>query len=326
MKNKKVLKPLIIAGTIIVILYSIIYSITLFFVYTAFRPVKPENSPDSPACITDPKDRLYHDAEYEINFHDEQKRSFMWLLSAAQTVSIKSYDGLNLNARFALQPDSHNYVILMHGFRDSTKYISSYAKMFYEKGFNVLVPGQRGHGWSEGNIVDMSAFTPYDVKSWTEFICSHDTEAKIAFWGVSMGGSTVMQATGLELPANVICCIEDCGFSSMWDEFVYQISNGYHLPGRQFMTIFNIYIKRHLKIDSKKVSAENAVSKSHIPTLFIHGDEDTYVPFFMLDIVYDAANCPKEKLVVEGGTHARAAFVNPELYWNTVFAFTAKYF
>ena len=326
MKNKKVLKPFIIAGTIIVILYSIIYSLTIFFVYTAFHPVKPENTPDSPAFINDTKDRLYHDAEYEIKFYEDQKRSFMWLLSLAEDVTIKSYDGLNLNGRFALQPDSHNYVILMHGYRDSTKYISSYARKFYEKGFNVLVPGQRGHGWSEGKIVDMSAFTPYDVKSWAEFISSRDEQAKIALWGVSMGGSTVMQATGLELPASVVCCIEDCGFSSMWDEFVYQISNEYHLPGKACMTIFDLYLKRHLKVDSKKVSAANAVSKSYIPTLFIHGDADTYVPFYMLDIVYDAANCPKEKLIVEGGTHARAAFVNPELYWKTVFDFTGKYF
>ena len=326
MKNKKIVKPFIIAGTIIVILYSIIYSVTLFFVYTAFHPVKSEKNPDSPACLADSKEIKPDAAEYDINFYDEQNRCFMWLLSVSETVTIKSYDGLNLNARFAQQPDSHNYVILMHGFRDSTKYISSYAKKFYEKGFNVLLPGQQGHGWSEGNIVDMSAFTPFDVKSWTEFICSRDNEAKIAFWGVSMGGSTVMQATGLELPANVICCIEDCGFSSMWDEFVYQISSEYHLPGKQAMSLFNIYIKRHLKIDSKKVSAANAVSKSYIPTLFIHGDADTYVPFYMLDIVYDAANCPKEKLVVEGAPHARAAFVNPKLYWDTVFSFIGKYF
>lgn len=326
MKNKKVIKSFIIAGTIIAILYSIIYSVTLFFVYTAFRPVKPENSADSPACITDPKDRLYHDAEYEIYFRDEQKRSFPWLISASETVTTKSFDGLNLNARFALQADSHNYIILMHGYRDSTKYISSYARKFYEKGFNVLVPGQRGHGWSEGKIVDLSAFTPYDVKSWAEFISSRDEEAKIAFWGVSMGGSTVMQASALELPPNVICCIEDCGFSSMWDEFVYQISREYHLPGKPAMSIFNLYLKRHLKIDSKKVSAANAVSKSNIPTLFIHGDADTYVPFYMLDIVYDSANCPKEKLIIEGASHARAAFVNPELYWKAVFAFLEKYF
>ena len=135
-----------------------------------------------------------------------------------------------------------------------------------------------------------------------------------------------MQATGLDLPSNVVCCVEDCGFTSIWDEFVYQIDTFYHLPGELLMNVFQLYISRHLKIDCKKVSALNAVTKSKIPTLFIHGDVDDYVPFYMLDILYDAAACPKEKLVIKGATHARSVFAEPDLYWDTVFAFTDRYF
>ncbi len=326
MKNKKIVKISVITGIIILILFSIIQASCTYFVYTGFGPVKPENNPDSPACIIDPKSTHHSDNPLSIRNYEEKERCFPWLLSVCETVSIKSFDGLNLNARLALQPDNHNYVILMHGYRDSTKNVSMYAKKFYEKGFNILVPGQRGHGWSQGKFVDMSAFTPYDVKSWVEFINEKDPLAKIALWGISMGGSTVMQATGLDLPSNVVCCVEDCGFTSIWDEFVYQIDTFYHLPGELLMNVFQLYISRHLKIDCKKVSAQNAVSKSKIPTLFIHGDIDDYVPFYMLDILYDAAACPKEKLVIKGATHARSVFAEPDRYWDTVFAFTDRYF
>ena len=69
-----------------------------------------------------------------------------------------------------------------------------------------------------------------------------------------------------------------------------------------------------------------AVSKSNIPTLFIHGDKDTFVPFEMLEKVYAAASCEKEKLVVPHAEHGNAMDVNPELYWTTVDNFVAKYF
>lgn len=38
----------------------------------------------------------------------------------------------------------------------------------------------------------------------------------------------------------------------------------------------------------------------------------------MLDVVYDAANVEKEKLVISGAGHGEAEKVNPELYWKTM--------
>ena len=38
-----------------------------------------------------------------------------------------------------------------------------------------------------------------------------------------MGAATVMMATGEDLPANVKIAIEDCGYTSVWDEFEMQL-------------------------------------------------------------------------------------------------------
>ena len=38
----------------------------------------------------------------------------------------------------------------------------------------------------------------------------------------------------------------------------------------------------------------------------------------MLDIVYEAANCKKEKLIIEDAAHAESVSINPELYWKTI--------
>ena len=67
------------------------------------------------------------------------------------------------------------------------------------------------------------------------------------------------------------------------------------------------------------------IKKSTTPTLFIHGDKDGFVPFFMLDELYNASPVEKEKLIINGAAHARASYVNPKLYWKTVEKFQNNY-
>ena len=47
-----------------------------------------------------------------------------------------------------------------------------------------------------------------------------------------------------------------------------------------------------------------AVKKSKTPTLFIHGSQDTYVPTYMCQELYDAAVCPKDIIHIAGAEHA----------------------
>ena len=76
----------------------------------------------------------------------------------------------------------------------------------------------------------------------------------------------------------------------------------------------------------KEASAADQVAKTSLPILFIHGEEDDFVPYWMLDVVYDAcASADKERLSVPGAGHGEAAKEDPELYWATVEAFLDKY-
>lgn len=77
--------------------------------------------------------------------------------------------------------------------------------------------------------------------------------------------------------------------------------------------------------DLYEASAIEQVSKSVTPMLFIHGDADTFVPFEMLDKVYEEANVEKEKLVISGANHGDAEKVDPEAYWGTVWRFVDRY-
>lgn len=217
------------------------------------------------------------------------------------------------------------WAICCHGYTSRPSVFAERAIEIYKMGFNVLMPSLRGHGDSESRLASMGWYDRLDVIDWITYILSLDPSAEIMLYGVSMGAATVMMATGEELPPNVKCAVEDCGFTSVWDEFNVQISKKAHLPSFPFLNAARTVGKIRLKYDFKEASALNAVRRSKTPTLFIHGDKDDFVPFWMLDVLYDNAACEKEKLVVHGAEHASAHEVEPEIYWSRVRDFAAKY-
>ena len=68
----------------------------------------------------------------------------------------------------------------------------------------------------------------------------------------------------------------------------------------------------------KDASAIEAVKKSRVPTLFIHGKEDAMISVDMAEELYDAAACRKELLIVEGAGHAQSQDKDPELYYGSI--------
>jgi fermentation-respiration switch protein FrsA (DUF1100 family) len=61
------------------------------------------------------------------------------------------------------------------------------------------------------------------------------------------------------------------------------------------------------------------------PVLFIHGEEDTLVPFEMCQRLYDACPVEKDIFTVPGATHAYSYYDAKEEYDAKVKAFIEKY-
>ena len=220
----------------------------------------------------------------------------------------------------------HKYAILFHGYTGAAWQMAPYAKMFYEMGYDVFTPDARAHGESEGTYIGMGWLERPDVLGWTDSITGPDPNAEIVLMGVSMGGATVMMAAGEDLPDNVKCIVEDCGYSSVWDEFRLQLKNVFGLPAFPLLNAASLMSKIRAGYSFEEASSVNQLKNAKVPMLFIHGEADTFVPFSMLDVVYDAcASTEKEKLVVPEASHGAAADTDPELYWGTVTAFVEKY-
>lgn len=220
---------------------------------------------------------------------------------------------------------SNKWVISAHGYTSQPKDHGAYSEHFYKMGYNIALPCMRGHEHDEHRYSSMGYYDKYIVKEWIKYLVDTYPDCEIVLHGVSMGSATVMLTTGLDLPENVKCAVSDCGYTNVWDEYVRQLEEMFHLPAFPILYATNEISKLRGNFDFKKCSPVDAVAHSKTPTLFIHGEKDTFVPYEMLDKVFSACSAEKEKLSIPDAIHATSAYVNPKLYWDTVTRFTEKY-
>lgn len=259
---------------------------------------------------------------------DEPSVSEQWLQETGyvEVDMTSNYDGINLHGyRIEQLEPTNKWVIIAHGYGSEALEYANSARHFYKLGYNVLMPDARGHGSSEGDYIGMGWHDRLDFIQWTEGIATEYPNSEIVLYGVSMGGATVMMASGEELPSNVKAIVEDCGYSSVKEEFAYQLKGVFGLPEFPIIDFASVVTKVRAGYTFGEASAIDQVAKSKTPIMFIHGTEDTFVPFEMVYDVYDATTAEKKLLTVEGSGHGKSASVLGAEYWNEVENFLVNY-
>ena len=222
--------------------------------------------------------------------------------------------------------DSHVWVIACHGYSVNVESIAAMIRVFHEQGWNVLAPHLTGHGISEDKAASMGWHDRLDLCDWIARIVKKDPQAQIVLYGVSMGASTVMMTTGEPMPRQVKCCVADCGYTSVYDEFKTQLRQWLHLPAFPFLYAGDFVTRLHAGYSFRQASAVNQLKRSQTPTLFIHGEEDTFVPFAMQEVCYRACACEeKEKVSFPGAGHVESGLVDPAEYERVVLGFIRRF-
>lgn len=223
----------------------------------------------------------------------------------------------------------HRWAILCHGYSGTPDEMAKYALRFAQRGLRTLLPAMRGHELSEGRYIGMGWLERRDLIGWINWVIERDPEASILLMGVSMGAATVMMTVGEpDLPGNVVAAIEDCGYPSVWDEFMDNACSLYHAPAAVATPVLNVMsaiCRVRAGYGFREASAVGSLGRARIPMMFIHGGADTFVPTRFLDINYEACASPdKECLEIPGAAHAMSASTDPDRYWRAVGAFVDR--
>lgn len=223
--------------------------------------------------------------------------------------------------------NSKKLAILVHGYYVTHRDVNAQADIFLRKGFSVFAPDLRAHGKSTGKTIGMGAYDKEDIILWiNKMIEIFGEDVQIVLFGISMGGATVCMVSGENLPKNVKCIVSDCAYDSLRDQFKYVLEEKIYLPEFPIMKIASRFIKLMGKYNIEDVKPREAVAKSEVPILFIHGTVDEFVPSYMVRKLYNASNKRKCSIyLVEGAGHAKSFAKNPKEYEKTMMNFVDKH-
>ena len=246
--------------------------------------------------------------------------------SPSEDVYIKSRDGLSLYGKLIPAENAVATVILFHGFRSFAEFeFSSIAEKYHNRGYNLLLVTQRAHGKSEGKYITFGLCERLDCADWADYIAKRFPSLPIAIEGISMGATTVLMASNLQMN-NVKCVIADCGYTSPEEIFRHVAKNMCHLPPALFVPAFSLLFKIKTGHRTDEFSTVDALKETSLPVLFIHGEADNFVPCEMSR--KSAAACRTDHILVTvpGASHGKSYLVDREKCDAALDAFLARTF
>lgn len=247
---------------------------------------------------------------------------------ALRDTTITDSQGLRLHALYAAAPaPTGRTAIIVHGYTDCAVRMLMIGYLYnHDLGCNILLPDLHYHGASEGRAIRMGWLDRLDVLRWMEVadgIFGGNTQMVVH--GISMGAATTMMAAGERQKPYVKCFVEDCGYTSVWDEFSNELKTSFGLPAFPLLYTASWLCDLKYGWNFREASALKQVAKCELPMLFIHGGADDYVPTWMVYPLCEAKPGHKELWVVPGAAHAFSYRDNREEYTRRVGEFVGKY-
>ena len=243
-----------------------------------------------------------------------------------ESVFISARDGTRLFARYYHVRDGAPLQIQFHGYRGTAlRDFCGGNKLARESGHNTLVVDQRAHGKSSGTTITFGIRERWDCLSWAEYANQRfGSNTPIFLSGVSMGAATVLMASELKLPANVIGIIADCPYSSPEAIIRKVCREDMHLPPTLVMPFIRLGARLFGHFDLREASALEAVQHTHIPILLIHGEDDRFVPCDMSREIFGACAGEKNRVTFPGAGHGLSYIVDTETYSDAVSCFVSQ--
>ncbi len=228
---------------------------------------------------------------------------------------ITSFDGLKLYASYYENEPGAVIELMFHGYRgNAERDLCGGVQRAFALGRSAFVVDQRTAGRSEGRVITFGIRERRDCLAWVDYLVERfGPEVKIILTGISMGAATVLMASGMDLPEQVVGVIADCGYTSP-KEIISAVMGRLKLPAKLLYPPVRLAARLFGGFDIEEASALESVKGCRVPVFFAHGEADDFVPCEMSRVNYEACPTPKKLLTVPGAGHGLAYVLAPEAY------------
>lgn len=284
--------------------------------YLAFRV--PKNPPAETEAFPLPRGRVYEPHRDTMVAWMKEVRDMDY-----ESVIITSFDGLILRGKYYEQTPGAPIELMVHGYRGTAERdLCGGVQRAFALGHNALLIDQRCSGDSQGYTITFGIREHRDCRDWIDFMLRRfGPDVSIALTGISMGAATVLMAAGTPLPDNVKLVLADCGFTSA-RAIIQKVIRQLHLPASLLYPLVRLGARLYGRFDPEAYSPLEAVQQTRIPTIFIHGTTDDFVPCQMSQENYDACAAPKTLLQVSGAGHGLSYIIDGPGYMKALAEFS----
>lgn len=244
-------------------------------------------------------------------------------------VSIRAGDGFPLYARlYRAKAEDAPAAILFHGYQSmALRDFSGGMQLLKELGYHVLLVDQRGHGRSRrayGNYLTFGVKEKEDCLAWVRYALeTFGAQTPIVLTGISMGAATVLLAGGEALPSQVKGIISDSGYSSA-EQIIKKVLAERHYPRNVVYPLLALGARLYAGFRLSDGEVSDALKRCRVPVLFIHGEDDRFVPCEMSRENYEACTAKKTILTVPGAGHGLSYMIDREAYTDAIQRFLCE--
>ncbi len=296
---------------VLIVLFSIILLILLISYICFYKTFYNKNKPLPTGVIDIPDDDIFKDYKNEIIADINEVNTY-----PHTNITITSFDGLKLHGRYFKRYDNVPLEIMFHGYRgNSTRDMSTGVKRAFACGRNALIVDQRASGESEGHVISFGINERRDCMSWVNYVCDNfGKDQKIILTGVSMGAATVMNASSMDLPENVIGILADCGYNKS-EDIIKKCVKDMKLPPNLCYPFIKLGARIFGRFNLDEANPIDSIKKCSLPIIFIHGDKDDFVPHYMSVKLYESCSSNKKHFVsIKNAAHGISYLADPVTY------------